>query len=632
MAVSSPDLDETLSELQPIRIGVIQDFTIGAWAVNPVLDLWEWKIARDGGLLVGDTRRRVEFIKYDMKSKAALAARGAKKLTSKDKVSAILQGGYTAAHCIAVANVTDPLKVAYFHTLPDESTWKPFNWVSVAGQVTADELARAFMKLIDEIGTPNTVGIFGIKEAAIRARVQPIKKRLKLLGTQVVYEAYHQVTDTDFREHLVKIKAAKPDLLIMDSVLNAHAIINRQISEIGGWGDIIRIGLTEHASNISAILEPGAIGMYVGVGYIPGVSETLGAKAFEEAWIEKGREDPAWCKHYGAMPGVTHSNVWVNTEAALRTIEMAGSEDPAAIAEMARSGSVQFESARGFEHLNADGSNEEKFAYCRVEPYFSPTDANVKDNFLPATNKQFALALTSGNVTKNMIQEILTYQEDLRSLVMELSLAEQRERERIATQLHDTIGQNLFGCRFKLAALAESAPGSCFARELESIQSLVKQLVDDVSSFVFELSPPFLHELGLEAALKRLGDQISEQYDIPIVFHDDDPAPKPLEDNTRVLLFQSVRELLMNAVKHSKADTVTVRITRRKDDIRILVEDNGVGFDVSGSHAEANGRRGFGLFSIRERLRHIGGQFEIDSSPGSGSRFALVAPLRKDQN
>ena len=107
-----------------------------------------------------------------------------------------------------------------------------------------------------------------------------------------------------------------------------------------------------------------------------------------------------------------------------------------------------------------------------------------------------------------------------------------------------------------------------------------------------------------------------------------DDEPKPLEEHVKIRLYRSVRELIINAYKHSGAKTVDVKIRREGDEIQLTVEDDGRGFDVSRLDRDSGARRdGFGLFGIHERLRYIGGGMEIHSSEGRGTRITLRAPL-----
>ncbi len=225
--------------------------------------------------------------------------------------------------------------------------------------------------------------------------------------------------------------------------------------------------------------------------------------------------------------------------------------------------------------------------------------------------------------------QLVEYQRELRSLALQVSLAEERERRRIAAELHERVTQNLALCRIKLGEMGRLAPSTAFAQGLNEIQSVIKELIKETRSLTFELSPPHLYEIGLEAALEALIHQIQEQYGLSASFKDDGQT-KPLDDEVRVLLFQIVRELLVNIVKHAKSRHARVCIKRYGGNLQVTVEDDGVGFDPCGISFGKKRTEGFGLFSIRERLRYIGGQFEIESKRGCGTKAIIVAPLKHE--
>ncbi len=236
--------------------------------------------------------------------------------------------------------------------------------------------------------------------------------------------------------------------------------------------------------------------------------------------------------------------------------------------------------------------------------------------------------ITDVTEQKRAQAQLAEYQKELRSLASQLSLAEERERRRIAIALHERVAQDLALCRIKLGELSRSVP-SC-DQELNEIQNVVKELIKETRSLTFELSPPHLYDMGLEPALEELTHQMGERYGLSASFEDDGQT-KPMSSEVRVLLFQMVRELLVNIVKHAKAHRSRVCIRSSVSRLRITVEDDGVGFDPSGI---SSGRRtkGFGLFSIRERLGYIGGQFRVESKRGRGTKITLVAPLQEDSN
>lgn len=219
-------------------------------------------------------------------------------------------------------------------------------------------------------------------------------------------------------------------------------------------------------------------------------------------------------------------------------------------------------------------------------------------------------------------EELLAYQDQLRSFASELSLTEERERRRIATDLHDHIGQVLAITKIRLGALRDGFSSDEACREIDHIRAFVEQAIGYTKSLTFELSPPVLYELGLPAAVEWLCEKLQKEHGIAFLFSDDG-RDKPLAVDVTVLLFQALRELLINVVKHARADQVTVDLGRNDDTVRIVVSDNGSGFDPSTISKEST----FGLFSVRERLKHFGGCYEISTKPGSGTTIIMLAPL-----
>lgn len=224
------------------------------------------------------------------------------------------------------------------------------------------------------------------------------------------------------------------------------------------------------------------------------------------------------------------------------------------------------------------------------------------------------------------ITERKRVEETLRLLTSELSLAEERQRRKIATELHDHISQTLALSKINIQKLGKStglSDNSLFNEVFESIKNTIEQ----VQHLTFDLSSPTLYKFGLEKAVDELlHDQL---HTIGVTYKlTDDKSSKPLDEDVMVLLFQSVRELLINIIKHAQARKVTVAIKSEGDKIRIAVSDDGIGIDVD--QIESFGRRtgGFGLFNIRERLNYISGSFEIESQSGKGSRITLKAPLK----
>ncbi len=216
--------------------------------------------------------------------------------------------------------------------------------------------------------------------------------------------------------------------------------------------------------------------------------------------------------------------------------------------------------------------------------------------------------------------------EQLTSLTAELSLAEERERRRIATELHDQVGQTLVMSKIRLDSLSPDLPAGDFEASLGEIRQLITHSLEDIRSLTFQLSPPLLYEVGLEAAVEWLGEEFEEKYGFQVAFQDDGNR-NPLDEETEVALYQMVRELLVNVAKHAKAKKVGISIEKVSGRIRINVVDDGMGFDAMNGMRPR--KRGFGLFNIRQRIEYMGGQLEVESRMGDGARVTLILPLRK---
>jgi signal transduction histidine kinase len=184
--------------------------------------------------------------------------------------------------------------------------------------------------------------------------------------------------------------------------------------------------------------------------------------------------------------------------------------------------------------------------------------------------------------------------------------------------------------KMKLEELRESNTSNELNIVIDEIRTLLEETVQDTRSLTFELSPPVLYELGFESAVEWLIEQFQEQYKILIDLINDSQF-KPLVDDIRILLFKAVRELLINIVKHAKARNTKVFLKKEGDNIRIEVEDDGVGFDTSGFRSKVSKTGGFGLFNVRERLEYLGGHLEVESKPGHGTRITLIAPLKSEK-
>jgi signal transduction histidine kinase len=224
---------------------------------------------------------------------------------------------------------------------------------------------------------------------------------------------------------------------------------------------------------------------------------------------------------------------------------------------------------------------------------------------------------------KERTQELAMSYSRLRALATDLTVAEQRERRRLATELHDYLAQMLVVTRMKIAQLQKQDHDGEVRTILEEADQLLHQSLDYTRSLVSELTPQALYERGLGAALQWLGDQMSRQQILKVEMSLDIPNLQ-LPETDAVLLFQSIRELLFNVFKHGKTDQACVSMSYAQNVLSVTVSDRGCGFDIS--HLKDDRSDRFGLLSIRERMIALGGSFDLQSVPGKGTVASLQLP------
>jgi PAS domain S-box-containing protein len=214
--------------------------------------------------------------------------------------------------------------------------------------------------------------------------------------------------------------------------------------------------------------------------------------------------------------------------------------------------------------------------------------------------------------------------EQLGRLSSQLTMAEQRERKRLAQILHDGLQQYLVAAKLQVGGFIEQAEDSGLKQAAADIENLLGEAIGVSRSMAAELSPRLLYESGLTAGLEWLSRWMSDKHGLKVELAIRTDAPVLTED-VKLFLFESVRELLLNVVKHGNTRFAKVSVAPEDGrSLQIIVSDNGAGFDPASASIEDGG---FGLFSIRERIRLIGGRLEVDSSPGTGARFTLTVPL-----
>jgi PAS domain S-box-containing protein len=245
----------------------------------------------------------------------------------------------------------------------------------------------------------------------------------------------------------------------------------------------------------------------------------------------------------------------------------------------------------------------------------------------------FVSVIKDISVRKQAEQKLKDYQHRLKSLVSQLTVAEDRERRAIAADLHDHVGHSLALARMQLKGILEATSDVEKNMLVNDISKLLLEASQDTRSLIFELSSPSMNEIGLSAAISDwLDTQIAGRHNLEVEFSDTiaDDCKKKLDVDDRALLFRSVRELMTNVIKHARAHKVCVRLSSENRSVKIEVEDDGIGFDMAGTKIKDRKTGGFGLFSIEERMADLGGSCVVESKPGNGCRVVLTVPTETD--
>lgn len=234
--------------------------------------------------------------------------------------------------------------------------------------------------------------------------------------------------------------------------------------------------------------------------------------------------------------------------------------------------------------------------------------------------KNAELALVEAH--EQLERRVIERTEQLRQLAVQTTLAEERERQAIARDLHDDLGQILHVARIKFDGLVKNL--SCAAPpQLAELDRLISDASRLVRSLTAQLSPPVLRELGLGPALTWLCEELERNYGL-IVEARIGEVPVALSETESAILFRAARELLINVAKHADSDMARLELFCRDDCLLLVVEDDGIGIgDMARAFA---GQQGVGLSNVRERIIFIGGSMELDSTPAGGTRAVLRMP------
>ena len=227
-------------------------------------------------------------------------------------------------------------------------------------------------------------------------------------------------------------------------------------------------------------------------------------------------------------------------------------------------------------------------------------------------------------------EALLSYQRQLRFLISELNTTVDRERDRLAGDLHDNLGQLLAVCKMELRMLQNQIDDKELQASISKATELIEEAIRYTRVLMSDLKPPDEVKKDLMLLMKWIAKR-KERFGLKVSV-EDDQQEKPLQDDVQALLSQAVRELLFNVVKHAGVDEAVVRLERQGENLRVLVEDKGKGFEPAKQEPVQESEGGFGIFNLRERLELMGGSLNIESEPGKGTNAILVVPLNLTGN
>jgi PAS domain S-box-containing protein len=233
---------------------------------------------------------------------------------------------------------------------------------------------------------------------------------------------------------------------------------------------------------------------------------------------------------------------------------------------------------------------------------------------------------------KQAREQLQRYQQRLKALASQLATVEERQNRRLAEILHDTLAQDLFAAQTKLSLLEHSHRVEDPQAVVQEVLEILKQANELTRTLTFELTPPALYEIGLDAALEWLCRSFKRTRGLDCRFANECEIPQ-LDHDLRALLYQGTRELLTNVYKHADASFAEITLACEAHLIVLQVDDDGRGFDHDLQLEEmacGSSSGGFGLFNLRERLGQLGGKLHIDRSASGGVRVTITVPLARE--
>lgn len=254
----------------------------------------------------------------------------------------------------------------------------------------------------------------------------------------------------------------------------------------------------------------------------------------------------------------------------------------------------------------------------------SPPDVAL----LRAIGPQLAVVVENARLR----DELQTKESMLKNLLNKVVAAQEEERRRISRELHDEMGQNLTSLLIGMSVLEKT--DACCAKEdlIHGMTQTVTGMIDAIHDLALDLRPPMLDELGLLPTLAQYIQACPERLGLQVDYQMVGPAGRRLSHEAEITVYRMVQESLTNVARHSNAARASVILNQGPDALRVIIEDNGVGFDLHKVKAGKAKPRHLGLFGMEERAALVGGTLTVESSPGAGTSIYIEIPWDREAN
>lgn len=297
---------------------------------------------------------------------------------------------------------------------------------------------------------------------------------------------------------------------------------------------------------------------------------------------------------------------------------------------------MSMEEASGFgwaeRLINGNGGSLERWQRCVASEHDWDDEHRIRDRdgrIRTLLARGHAVRDGSGKINRWVgvhldITERKREEERLRAL--KLVQGRHEERERIARRLHDHLQQLLIGADFQLVQLSKPLPDENRITTFDQVRELLQQAITASRNLAAELNPHVLYDSGFSAALEWLAGFMQETHGLQLDLQVDIEG-NPSEREINVVLFDAVRELLLNVVKHARVNHATVSAFQSDDEMQIVVKDGGDGFDLQDLQRSEDPAAGLGLSGVRRSIETLGGRCVVHSLPGGGTTVELRMPL-----